>query len=158
MGYIEENLVPGEIIILEARLHWGAFVWPAINILLGALLVILSLGSNALSDLSCIGWVIFPAGLLVVARTAISFFTTEFGLTDKRIIAKTGALRRESIEILLDKVESITVRQPITGRLLGYGSIVVAGSGGTKQKFLNIADPMELRKRINAQIAVATSH
>ena len=156
MGYIEENLVPGETVLAKAKLHWGGFVWPLTNVALGFLLVILPLASDDLAALSCIGWILFLAGLLVTARTAVSFFTTEFGLTDRRVIAKTGALRRESIEILLGKVESISVKQPIVGRLLGYGTIVVVGTGGTKQKFPNIADPMELRRRVHSQIADAT--
>ena len=83
----------------------------------------------------------------------VAYLTTEFALTNKRIIAKTGIIRRRSLELFLQKVESIGVDQPILGRLLDYGTIVVTGTGGTKEPFHNIASPMELRKHVYAQIS-----
>jgi uncharacterized membrane protein YdbT with pleckstrin-like domain len=78
--------------------------------------------------------------------------TTEFALTDKRIIAKTGLLQRHSLEIVLPKVESIRVIQPLIGRLLDYGTIVVVGTGGTAERFRFISHPHILRKRVNASL------
>jgi len=153
MGYIEENLISGERLLYKAKLHWGAFVWPAINISLGFLIIILGFASDEALGLSCFGWIIMLSGLFLAARTGLSFISTEFGLTDRRIIAKTGIIRRDSLELMLSKVEGISVSQPIFGRLLGYGTIQVSGSGGTKQKFPNIAEPMELRRRVNDQLA-----
>jgi uncharacterized membrane protein YdbT with pleckstrin-like domain len=101
----------------------------------------------------CFALPLFLLGLLYAARAAVSYFTTEFAVTDKRIIAKTGLLRRRSLELLLSKVESIGVNQPIMGRIFNYGTIVVVGTGGTKEGFPNIVAPMDFRKRINAQIA-----
>jgi uncharacterized membrane protein YdbT with pleckstrin-like domain len=86
--------------------------------------------------------------------SAISkYLTTEFAVTDSRIIAKSGVLRRNSLELHLRKLESIDVSQPLMGRIFGYGTIVASGTGGTRQPFPNIADPMGLRNRINRQIA-----
>jgi len=74
-------------------------------------------------------------------------------VTDKRVIAKTGFLDRRSVDLLLSKVESIGVNQPIMWRMFNYGTIVVVGTGGTEEGFPNIADPMDFRKCINTQIA-----
>jgi uncharacterized membrane protein YdbT with pleckstrin-like domain len=90
--------------------------------------------------------------LILLLRIGIYFFTTEFGLTNKRIVAKTGFIKRTSMEIMLSKVESITVNQPILGRIFGFGTIIVTGSGGTRQRFPMIGKPMELRQMVNKQI------
>lgn len=155
MGYVEQNLMPGEEVILKAKLHWAMFVSPAIGTGVGLLLFIVSVASSDDSSvgISCIAQLVLLLGLLTAARAGTSYFTTEFAVTNKRVIAKTGLLRRRSLEMLLSKVESIGVSQPIMGRLFNYGTIVVAGTGGTKEGFPNIVAPMDFRKRINTQIA-----
>lgn len=75
--------------------------------------------------------------------------TTEFAITNRRIIAKTGFIRRHTLEIFLQKIESIEVNQNILGRLLNFGSVTVTGTGSTKESFKAIKDPLTLRKYIN---------
>ena len=99
------------------------------------------------------GYIFTSPTLLSAISAVITYLTTEFALTNKRIIAKSGLVRRRSVELLLPKVESIGVDQPILGRILDYGTITVTGTGGTKEPFGTIAEPMELRKRVNAQIS-----
>jgi len=167
MGYIEQNLMPGEEVILKAKLHWAMFVSPAFVTGVGLLFFIVSFvivssvivpvasRDNSGVSIVCFGFagLVLLLGLLNAARAVISYFTTELAVTNKRVIAKTGLLRRRSLEILLSKVESVGVNQPIMGRIFNYGTIVVAGTGGTKQGFPNIVAPMDFRKRINTQIA-----
>jgi uncharacterized membrane protein YdbT with pleckstrin-like domain len=165
MGYVEQNLMPGERILVKARLHWALFLGPII-VLLGGVLIAAALGFAGYSllqtsDSSDAGMALLVCclpttllvGVLSVGSALVTYFSTEFALTDRRIIAKSGFLRRRSLEILLSKVESIGVTQPLVGRALDYGTVVVSGSGGTKQGFPNIANPMDLRNRINDQIA-----
>lgn len=83
----------------------------------------------------------------------ITFITSEFIITNKRVIAKIGLIRRKSIEVLLNKVEGIQVNQGILARILGYGTITVGGTGGTKDPFKNIRSPIEFRKKAQEQIA-----
>ena len=154
MGYIEDNLVPGEEIIVKARVHWGVFVSPILLIILFCLLTLVSAAGDPESSSVCVGVSILfmlAAGLQAFG-VFVNYATTEFGLTNQRIIAKTGVVRRHSLELMLSKVESVNVRQPIVGRILGYGTIVVTGSGGTKEAFPNIAKPMELRQKTAAQL------
>jgi len=157
MGYVEKNLLPDEKIMLKAQVHWAVFIAPVMVIgmilLLSILILAESAGSNYISILFCGVLVLFIIGLMPTISSAIIYFTTEFALTDRRIIAKTGLLRQRSLELMLSKVESIGVNQPLVGRLLNYGTITVIGTGGTREPFLNIAAPMSLRQCINAQIA-----
>ena len=67
------------------------------------------------------------------------------------MIVKVGLIRRDTLELLLSKVESIGVDQTVTGRIVGYGSIAVVGTGGTRETFRNIARPLDFRKQVQAR-------
>ncbi len=75
--------------------------------------------------------------------------TSEFAVTDRRVIIKVGLVSRKTVELNLEKVESIGVDQTILGRIFGYGTIVVVGTGGTREPFPHIADPMGFRRAVN---------
>jgi uncharacterized membrane protein YdbT with pleckstrin-like domain len=64
------------------------------------------------------------------------------------VIAKWGLIRRHTLEILLPKVESISVHQNILGRLLNFGTVTVTGTGGTRESFRAIVEPIKVRKKI----------
>ena len=78
---------------------------------------------------------------------AILRWTDEFVITNKRIICKTGIFSRRTLEMNLNKIESVNIDQSIFGRMLGYGTITIIGTGGTKESFPDIADAVEFRKR-----------
>ena len=157
MGYAEQNLMPGEEIIYKAKLHWALFLRPLGIFLIAFILILLAVGQKSDSSAGfwlCLAGLGFVLAFINTIAAIIVFTASEFALTNKRVIAKTGWLRRRSIELLLQKVESIVVNQSILGRMLNFGTIVVTGTGGTKEPFNNIAAPLELRKRVNAQITL----
>jgi uncharacterized membrane protein YdbT with pleckstrin-like domain len=51
--------------------------------------------------------------------------------------------------MLLPKIESVSVNQNVLGRLLNFGTVTVTGTGGTKESFRAIVNPMGVRKKIN---------
>ena len=81
--------------------------------------------------------------------------SSEFAVTDKRVIIKVGWIRRRTLETMLAKVEGVGVDQTLSGRLLGFGTIVVTGTGGTKEEFDRIADPLEFRRQVQAAISAS---
>lgn len=87
----------------------------------------------------------------------ITYSTSEFGVTNYRVIAKVGFIRRKSLEVLLSKIESIRVNQTVLGRIIGYGSITISGTGGTHDLFPYISDPLKLRRKIQEQIITTQS-
>jgi len=147
MSYIENNLMSGESVMYRAKLHWIVFLWPAIW-----LFIALSMLSGG-GDAAAAG----GGAIVIVIITGIfsymNYSTCEFAITDKRVLAKVGFIRRNSIEVLLTKVEGIQVKQGILGRILGYGSIVVSGTGGSKDPFQKISAPLEFRRKAQEQIA-----
>jgi uncharacterized membrane protein YdbT with pleckstrin-like domain len=86
------------------------------------------------------------AGLRGFIRRA----TTELAVTDHRVIYKSGLLSRHTIEMNRDKVESVDVDQSLLGRIFGYGTVVVRGTGGSLEPMRNIGDPLTFRTYITA--------
>jgi len=72
----------------------------------------------------------------------MKYSSSEFALTDRRLMAKIGIIATRSFELLLPKVESVAVEQGILGRLFDYGTVVVIGTGGSRESFKNIAEPV----------------
>jgi uncharacterized membrane protein YdbT with pleckstrin-like domain len=86
--------------------------------------------------------------LLFALDRYIRLVTSEFVVTNKRVLIKIGLVRRHTLELLLGKVETIGVEQGVPGRIFNYGTIIVTGTGGTKELFPVIARPLEFRKAV----------
>jgi uncharacterized membrane protein YdbT with pleckstrin-like domain len=125
-SYIDAVLINDERVMYRARISkWS--LWP--YILFGALLIPL-----------------FGVGLLLWLWAWVVFATTELAITNKRVIAKTGLMQRRTIEMFLEKIESIQVDQSVLGRLFDFGSVVISGTGVHSAPFKNISDPLALRR------------
>ncbi len=95
-------------------------------------------------------WIIFlslTSFLTLFLYPCIARFSDEFAITNKRVIIKTGLIARHTLELNLTKIESVNINQSIWGRILGYGSIQLIGTGGTRETFINIKNPLEFRKK-----------
>ena len=73
--------------------------------------------------------------------------TSEFVITNKRVIMKTGFISRKTFEMNLHKIESVNVDQSLFGRLLGYGTVTVIGTGGSRESFSDISEPLIFRRK-----------
>ncbi|MEO8465004.1 MAG: PH domain-containing protein [Gammaproteobacteria bacterium] len=144
MSYVEANLMQGEQVVYQTSLHWLLYSWPIVLAIVGLLML---LGVPAL------GLVVLVLAAILGATVFITVHNAEFAVTDKRVIMKTGWINRRSLELLLSKIESIAVDQGLAGKLWGYGTIVLSGTGGSHEPFKNIADPFEFRKQVQEQIA-----
>jgi len=145
--YVDRHLLPGEAVRYRTRLHWNVYLVPTlIDLLVLAPLTVLAL----LSETKV--WAVLPLAAMVLTLTPAFLHrrTSEFAVTNKRVIMKVGLLSARSIEILLPKVEAIAVTQTVAGRLFGYGEIVVTGSGGTKETFDGIQSPLDFRQAVQS--------
>ena len=95
---------------------------------------------------------IFAAATVLVAAY-LKRRASEFAVTNKRVLVKVGLFHTRSMELLLSKVEGITVDQDLVGKLLNCGSIVVTGSGGTREEFTGIGEPLEFRRALQQAAA-----
>jgi uncharacterized membrane protein YdbT with pleckstrin-like domain len=152
MSYAQSVLQPGETIIRIGRLHWIGY-WPAAFFLIVG--VALTWWERA-RDMPAIviDVTALTFGALFLAAFAHAWFNrwiTEFAVTNRRVIYKRGFINRRTAEMNMDKVESVDVDQTIPGRLLGYGTIHVKGTGQSIEPLRRIAAPIEFRNAITAK-------
>jgi uncharacterized membrane protein YdbT with pleckstrin-like domain len=155
LSYVEQNLTPGEQVVYETGLHWIVLFWPVffaalftipgLLILLGS---IFNMKDKDAGGTAIAGLVWLAAAGVFVLLGYLRWKATEFAVTNKRIVVKTGLLNRKTFELLLSKVESIGVEEGLMGRWLGYGLAVVKGTGGTPEPFKNVVFPQELRRQV----------
>jgi uncharacterized membrane protein YdbT with pleckstrin-like domain len=105
----------GEVISHKTKLTWFIFFWPVV---LSIILLPLLAGLNLIIT---VPWIIIAI---------INYISSEFGITNKRLVLKTGVIKRQTQETQVNKIERINVEQGIMGRLFGYGTIMVSGTGG----------------------------
>ncbi len=162
MTYVSANLVPGETVIYETRLHWIVMLG---HLVVGLLLLgvpgVLLLGDalshpdTDVSDLHLMeagGAALLVVGLIVILMGVARRNATEMAVTNRRVVIKTGLLSRKTIEMMLNKVESIEISETAVGRMFGYGTIVMIGTGGTPEPFHKMAHPLEFRSQVQQQI------
>lgn len=144
MGYLEDNLLPGEQLVYKASLHWIIYVRAALVLLVGA-------GLAAVEP--TVGALVMGLGLVLAVPAYVRARTSEFGVTTKRVVIKVGLIRRRTVELLLRHVEAMAVDQSVVGRLLGFGSITLSGTGGVREVFHNISAPLDFRRHVHSQTA-----
>ena len=137
----------GEAVIYHARLHRVVYA-TAFAFLTFAVV-------GWIATVPWLSWSCLGLALIIGLVAHVKFVTSVFVVTDQRVLIKVGWIQRRSLETLLAKIEGIVVEQGLAGRVLGYGTIIVTGTGGTHERFDMIADPMQFRKHVQEQIATA---
>jgi uncharacterized membrane protein YdbT with pleckstrin-like domain len=153
MSYVKSVLQPGEEIRFATDIHWMVYIPGVLLLVVGIAVYILI---RPLAGPSYAVYVHWLAGLLFAAAAVWLFigwfrrWTTEVAVTNKRIIYKRGFISRYTIEMHLDKVESVDVDQTVLGRILGYGDIIIRGVGASLEPLRNIESPIEFRSHVTA--------
>jgi uncharacterized membrane protein YdbT with pleckstrin-like domain len=145
MSYVDTNLLKDEIVIYRTLLHWKVFIIPvvfAVIVLAIFVLVAAKAGYEHLELLMLIPAVLFILNAYITRRSS------EFAVTNRRVIMKAGVIQTRSLEILLNKVEALAVNQTLLGKMLNYGDIIITGSGGTKELYGGIQDPLAFRRAV----------
>ena len=141
MSYVNQNLMPDEQVIYKGNVHWYVLVRGLTFLVFGATLFISSNGFFV-----AIGALAFAVGIGAVIQGFIYMRTTELVVTTRRIIAKFGFIKRNTVELSHDKVESLNVAQSLIGRLLDFGTVLVNGTGGNAAPVPAIAQPLSFRR------------
>jgi uncharacterized membrane protein YdbT with pleckstrin-like domain len=142
VAIIDAKLMPGERVIYLTRRHFVLTLAGPLAIAL-ACAVVGTFFFHAGSRIA--GWVFFAFGVIV-------HLSSEFFVTNRRLMIKTGILTTKSWEFLLAKIEGIHIEQSLLGRLHGFGSIIITGTGGSRDVFEGVAHPFEFRQAIDEQI------
>jgi uncharacterized membrane protein YdbT with pleckstrin-like domain len=147
MSYVESNLIPNERVVRVAKVHWCVFM-PGFILLALAVLH----GAVGGVDGNPMFTVFLVTAIIFLVRAQLIRTTTELAVTTKRVIVKTGMIRRHTVELNHSKVESFQVSQGIFGRLMGYGTLTVTGTGGVRTPIKGIDRPLEFRRSAVAEV------
>jgi uncharacterized membrane protein YdbT with pleckstrin-like domain len=129
-------------VVYQARLHWVLFVWPILFFIFSACL---GVSFPSLHQVSIFFMIlgVFWSGLVW-----LTYRFSSLTIKKKQVILRTGILVRQTIDVPLSKIESIDIRQSIIGSLFKYGSLVITGTGGTRQSIAYVARPLTCRRHI----------
>jgi uncharacterized membrane protein YdbT with pleckstrin-like domain len=148
VGYVERHLLPNEHVVYKTRLHWVLFLKPVLVTVVG---IILAVVLRQVADppwLWMLGAAVVLVGLGWWLVHYVEVMTSEFAVTTSRLIFKVGLISRYTTELLLAKVESIGVQQGLIGRVLNYGDLTVTGTGGAREVFRRVRDPIGFRNHV----------
>jgi len=134
--YAQDTRAGNEQIVYETKLHWIMFWW-----LIPLYLTAYFIGGGYGQALAGVAF-IFTIGY------GIKYATSEFTITSMRLIVKVGWISRRTMEMNINKVESVAVDQSILGRIFSYGTITITGTGSTHESFSGIAHPIRMRKAV----------
>lgn len=127
MSYVAQTMGDSEQVIFRAKFHWiytfTALLW---LIFLGVIVV----------------------GLWMFLYMMIKKWTTEIVVTNERFVLKTGWISRNTQEVSLQKIEEVKLKQSVLGRILGFGSLLIQGTGVGSIEVPNIKQPLELRRQV----------
>jgi len=156
MGYAERVLQPGETIAYRARLSWVIYFVGMVLVVvaIAAAIAAVVLKTEAVRvALLLAALIALFLGVFQITRAWLWQVNTEITVTNRRIIYKTGFISRNTVEMNLDKVESVLVRQSLLGRMLDFGTVIVRGVGAGLEPVDQVAAPLELHRHIGAPAA-----
>jgi uncharacterized membrane protein YdbT with pleckstrin-like domain len=151
MSYIDKSLGDGEIIIARANFHWLYVTAAWLYLLVPGVLLLALLGKaqsagfatdDSATMAAIAAGVLFVIGFLAFLRLMIRKWSTEIGVTSHRFVERYGLLSMHTNEIALPNIEGVRVNQSILGRIFGYGTVRVEGTGVDSVTTPNIADPV----------------
>lgn len=152
MHYTEKHLMDEESVVYRTKLNWSMYL-KSVAILLLGLLGLLSFPGGATSK--GFGILCILIGLVSAVMVFLKIRTSEFVVTNRRVLIRMGRVKSESLETLLTEVEGIQVEQGFLGKLVKSGSVIIRGAGGTFNLFQAVHNPFDFRNAVNKQIAAA---
>jgi len=157
MSYVDRVIEPGEEVVYRAPLHWVLYV-PGLVLGVGAFAVLSyafilrddpqDFLREAVLGIAILGLL---AAAMVLAVAFIRRHSTEVAVTSKRVIYKTGLVRRITSELTVAKIETVIVEQGIWGRMFDFGTVIIRGTGGGMEPVPNVADPLTFRNKLTAR-------
>lgn len=129
-------------VVYFAKLHWVLFVWPVLSVLLVLGLVIYFEQFHPLL-------LIFGAfSLIWIFITWVNYHFSSLTIQKKRVIIRTGVLVRQTVDVALSKIETMDIRQTIMGSIFHYGTLIIIGTGGSRQLINYLQRPLTCRRYI----------
>ena len=156
MPFPKNLLTDDEQLVVDLRPHWW-YVAPAGAYLAVALIVGLYVLVNG-GDSNVWKAVNFVVGIGVLV--AVGYFvqryarwtSTNFVVTNERVIARRGVVAKRGIEIPLDRINTVFFSQSFFERIIGAGDLGIESAGeGGRETFSDIRKPNMVQHEIYRQ-------
>ena len=147
IAYIKNNLMPNEKLIFQSKPHMAIFFQPIGWFIASIILIYL--------NFNFLGPLILFIAIIQEILMLIYYISSEYVITNQRVLIKVGVIQRRSLEIFLSKIEGIYINQGMFGRIFNFGDIDINGIGGGKNVFNYVPDPLQFRNLVQAQINLA---
>ena len=141
MPSLEESLLPNETLFYKSQVHYVVFAFPV-------LLFIISIACFQVYYLKSMALLFFVIGIGLTLISLVTYAFSEFAVTNKRVLIKRGLLTQTVTGLMLEKIESIQVKQDIPARILNYGDIDIIGTGSSDDHISQIQAPYEFRNAV----------
>jgi uncharacterized membrane protein YdbT with pleckstrin-like domain len=149
--YINEILQPDEKIVFTTTIHWMIYLPGVVTWIVAAVVYFIGAQSSTSQLWTMLAIAVGLIAAFLTFRAWFRRWTTEIDVTDRRIVFKRGFIRRHTVEMNMDKVESVDVDQSILGRVFDFGDIVVRGTGVGIEPLRNIQAPLQFRNYVTAR-------
>ena len=150
MSYIEESLSKDEKIHEIFNLHWFAKI-PMVSWIIVAILALgLTLVGGSDTGLGGLGLIVCGITLILALWEWLKLRSLEQGVTNKRVIRKTGIISRKTDEMKITSIETVEINQGIIGRIFGFGNVKITGRGISDVVFVKIDEPLKVKKSIES--------
>jgi len=156
VAYLDTLLQPGESILARSRPHWIILLAPIAEVIAAVIVAMATFVVLPHGQLALLGYgiavILGVGGALHLIARALTRSTTEYGVTNMRVVQKRGIVSLHTIEMNLDKVESVDVDQSLIGRMFGFGTVAIHGVGSRWDPIIGIEDPLGFRSAITTHI------
>jgi uncharacterized membrane protein YdbT with pleckstrin-like domain len=167
MSYIDNNLLPGEVVTFRTKKHPIVFLVPAIFLILALIFSTDNTITNKMNQtFSLVTHMIpvvgsihrIPAFLFTLAmlfsgiQQWIVYAKSDYVVTNKRVIMREGLFDRRTSDLRLSTISSVSIEQGVLAQMLNYGNITINGFGGQKDYFMQVNAPIEFQKNAHVEI------
>ncbi|MGH8183140.1 MAG: PH domain-containing protein [Rhodanobacteraceae bacterium] len=146
MSYLQKSLAPGETIVAIFKLHWSMWLRFWVVIVLGIIAVVALLVAQ-------LAWGALAAAIVAILIAGYQWLWLrgiEQGVTNRRVVRKTGIVSRSTTELRLASIETVDLHQTFWGRVFDYGNVEITGRGETAMVLDRIARPIEVKREIES--------
>ncbi|MDY7102012.1 MAG: PH domain-containing protein [Actinomycetota bacterium] len=151
MPFPEELLSEDEEVILDLRPHWWYITPSGIGLGAALLLGLVSLANDWPSPVKVLAALVILVALGYFALNYARWATTSFVVTTQRLVFRSGLVTKSSVEMPLDKINTVTSNQNIFERVIGAGDLVIESASDQDQLFTDVRKPDAVQHEINRQ-------
>jgi uncharacterized membrane protein YdbT with pleckstrin-like domain len=153
MSYIDRNLLQDERILFRTKKSLIIFFGPVLLLIFSGVASTFMLSNQVLHILWWTPWLVT---VLFWSVVGLNYLTSEFAVTNKRIMMREGFFTRHANEMRLNAISMVNVEQNLIGQVMNFGTVSI-NAFGAFDSYNTISQPSRFQRAVNEQIDNAIS-